>query len=77
MELDRGQTYTAVSKMLQVTIPTLSTWATTMLALGASQTYDIQPLLLEITERARGSAPNVTFLSLPRLTDNIAARTAT
>ena len=27
LELDRGQTYTAVSKMLQVTIPTLSTWA--------------------------------------------------
>lgn len=27
LELDRGQTYTAVSKTLQVTIPTLSTWA--------------------------------------------------
>lgn len=27
LELDRGQTYTAVSETLQVTIPTLSTWA--------------------------------------------------
>jgi putative transposase len=27
MELDRGQTYTAVSKTVQVTIPTLSNWA--------------------------------------------------
>ena len=27
LELDRGQTYTAVSKTLQVTIPTLSSWA--------------------------------------------------
>jgi transposase len=27
LELDRGQTYTAVSKTLQVTIPTLSNWA--------------------------------------------------
>jgi len=26
LELDRGQTYTAVSKTLQVIIPTLSTW---------------------------------------------------
>ena len=27
LELDRGQTYTAVSNTLQVTIPTLSNWA--------------------------------------------------
>jgi len=27
LELDRGQTYTAVSKMLRVTIPTISNWA--------------------------------------------------
>lgn len=27
LELDRGQTFTAVSKILQVTIPTLSNWA--------------------------------------------------
>jgi putative transposase len=27
LELDRGHTYTAVSKILQVTIPTLSGWA--------------------------------------------------
>ncbi|MHC1732956.1 MAG: helix-turn-helix domain-containing protein [Bacteroidales bacterium] len=27
LELDRGQTYTAVSKTLQVTIPTISNWA--------------------------------------------------
>jgi putative transposase len=27
LELDRGQTYTAVSKILQVTIPTISGWA--------------------------------------------------
>ena len=27
LELDRGKTYTAVSKILQVTIPTLSKWA--------------------------------------------------
>ena len=27
LELDRGQTYTAVSKILKVTIPTLSGWA--------------------------------------------------
>ncbi len=27
LELDRGKTYTAVSKTLQVSIPTLSTWA--------------------------------------------------
>jgi putative transposase len=28
LELDRGQTYTAVSKILKVTIPTISNWAT-------------------------------------------------
>jgi transposase len=28
LELDRGQSYTAVSKTLKVTIPTLSKWAT-------------------------------------------------
>ena len=28
LELDRGQTYTAVSQILKVTIPTLSGWAT-------------------------------------------------
>jgi predicted mannosyl-3-phosphoglycerate phosphatase (HAD superfamily) len=28
LELDRGQTYTAVSRTLQVSIPTLSIWAT-------------------------------------------------
>lgn len=27
LELDRGQTYTAVSEILQVTIPTISNWA--------------------------------------------------
>ena len=27
LELDRGQTYTAVSNTLQITIPTLSSWA--------------------------------------------------
>lgn len=27
LELDRGQTYTAVSKVLQVAIPTISNWA--------------------------------------------------
>ncbi len=27
LELDRGQSFTAVSKVLQVTIPTLSSWA--------------------------------------------------
>ena len=27
LELDRGQTYTAVSKMLKITIPTISNWA--------------------------------------------------
>jgi transposase len=27
LELDRGQTYTVVSKTLQATIPTISTWA--------------------------------------------------
>jgi len=27
LELDRGQTYTAVSRMLKVTIPTISNWA--------------------------------------------------
>jgi putative transposase len=27
LELDRGQTYTEVSKILQVTIPTISSWA--------------------------------------------------
>lgn len=27
LELDRGQTYTAVSKILKVTIPTISNWA--------------------------------------------------
>jgi transposase len=34
LELDRGQTYTAVSKILQVTIPTISNWAAQYAANG-------------------------------------------
>jgi putative transposase len=34
LELDRGQTYTAVSKVLQVAIPTISNWATQYAANG-------------------------------------------
>ena len=34
LELDRGQTYTAVSKVLQVAIPTISNWAAQYAANG-------------------------------------------
>lgn len=34
LELDRGQTYTAVSKILQVAIPTISNWAAQYAAKG-------------------------------------------
>lgn len=47
LELDRGQTYTAVSKTMQVTIPTLSKWAAKYLESG----------LLVLQDRPRSGRP--------------------
>lgn len=47
LELDRGQTYTAVSKTMQVTIPTLSKWTAKYLESG----------LLVLQDRPRSGRP--------------------
>ena len=40
LELDRGQTYTAVSRSLKVTIPTISNWAAQYAATGLKALHD-------------------------------------
>jgi putative transposase len=60
LELDRGQTYTAVSKTLQVTIPTISTWAAQYAANGLKAIYDQprsgRPVEIDGNQRAKVTA---------------------
>jgi putative transposase len=60
LELDRGQTYTAVSRTLQVTIPTLSNWAAqyqeSELQVLQDQPRAGRPVEIDGTQRARITA---------------------
>jgi putative transposase len=60
LELDRGQTYTAVSKMLQVSIPTLSNWVAQYLEIGLRVLQDQprtgRPIRIDGTQRAKITA---------------------
>jgi transposase len=60
LELDRGQTYTAVSKTLHVTIPTLSTWAKHYEENGLQVLHDQprsgRPLQIDGEQRAKITA---------------------
>jgi putative transposase len=60
LELDRGQTYTAVSKTLQVTIPTLSTWAVLYQEKGLKVLHDQprsgRPIQISGEQRAKVTA---------------------
>jgi putative transposase len=60
LELDRGQTYTAVSKILQVTIPTISNWATQYARNGLQAIYDQRrtgrPVEIDGNQRAKVTA---------------------
>jgi putative transposase len=60
LELDRGQTYTAVSKTLQVTQITLSTWAKkyreTGLQVLADQSRPGRPIEIDGNQRAKITA---------------------
>jgi transposase len=60
LELDRGQTYTAVSKTLQATIPTLSNWAAkyreTGLQVLQDQPRSGRPIEIDGSQRAKITA---------------------
>ena len=60
LELDRGQTYTKVSKTLQVTIPTISGWATKYSENGLQVLHDRarpgRPIQIDGTQRAKITA---------------------
>jgi putative transposase len=60
LELDRGQTYTEVSKMLQATIPTISSWAAKYLENGLEVLQDQprsgRPIEIDGTQRAKITA---------------------
>jgi len=60
LELDRGQTYTAVSKTLQVTIPTISNWAAQYAANGlkvlSDQPRKGRPVEIDGNQRAKVTA---------------------
>jgi transposase len=60
LELDRGQTYTAVSKMLQVAIPTVSIWAAKYEESGLQVLVDKprsgRPIEIDGNERAKVTA---------------------
>jgi putative transposase len=60
LELDRGQTYSNVSRTLQVTIPTLSGWATKYLESGLQVLQDQprsgRPIQIDGTQRAKVTA---------------------
>ena len=57
LEWDRGQTYSNVSRTLQVTIPTLSGWATKYLVSGLRLLLDQprsgRPIQIDGTQRAK------------------------
>lgn len=60
LELDRGKTYTEVSKTLQVTIPTLSGWAARYRENGLQALYDKprsgRPVEIDGAQRAKITA---------------------
>jgi len=60
LELDRGQTYTTVSKTLQVTIPTLSKWAAKYRESGLQALQDQprsgRPVEIDGNQRAKVTA---------------------
>ena len=60
LELDRGKTYTAVAQTLQVTLPTLSHWASGYQESGlrvlADQPRSGRPLEIDGTQRAKITA---------------------
>jgi len=60
LELDRGKTYTAVSKTLQVTIPTLSGWASKYRENGLAVLHDKprsgRPIEIDGNQRAKITA---------------------
>ena len=60
LELDRGKTYTAVSKILGVTIPTVSGWAAKYLENGLEALQDKprcgRPIEIDGTQRAKITA---------------------
>jgi len=60
LELDRGQTYTAVSKMLKVTIPTISNWAAQYKENGLQVLHDQpragRPIEIDGNQRAKITA---------------------
>lgn len=60
LELDRGQTYTAVSKTLKVSIPTLSTWASLYKEKGLKVLHDGhrpgRPIQIDGEQRAKITA---------------------
>ena len=60
LELDRGQTYTAVSKILKVTIPTLSGWAAKYQESGLQvlqdQSREGRPIEIDGEQRAKITA---------------------
>lgn len=60
LELDRGQTYTVVSKTLQVSIPTLSTWTEKYRESGlqvlADKPRSGRPIEIEGNQRAKVTA---------------------
>jgi len=60
LELDRGKTYTVVSKTLQVTIPTLSNWAAQYQKDGLQVLQDQprsgRPIQIDGTQRAKITA---------------------
>ena len=60
LELDRGKTYTEVSKMLGATIPTVSGWATKYLEKGIEALQDQprsgRPVEIDGTQRAKITA---------------------
>jgi transposase len=60
LELDRGQTYTAISKTLKVSIPTLSTWASLYKEKGLKVLHDEhrpgRPIQIDGEQRAKITA---------------------
>jgi len=60
LELDRGQTYTVVSKTLQVSIPTLSSWAAQYTTKGLKMLSDEprsgRPIQIDGEQRAKITA---------------------
>ena len=60
LELDRGKTYTDVSKSLQVTIPTLSIWAAQYAEEGLKMLHDAprsgRPIEIDGNQRAKVTA---------------------